>query len=145
MTFPLTSPRAPSTLPRELRGQVVVLDFWTYCCINCMHVLPDLAAIEAKYSGQAVTVVGVHSAKFDNEKDSGAIRQVRARVPVYAKLCRNGLLSGGVNHHAWLHSQHFGKHSHGSGMHGNCRGSLVAVLVNARLRCRTISGITWLC
>ena len=53
---------------RELRGKVVLLDFWTYCCINCMHVLPDLAALEQKYSGRPVAVVGVHSAKFDNEK-----------------------------------------------------------------------------
>ena len=53
---------------RELRGRVLVLDFWTYCCINCMHVLPDLAALERAYAGQPVTVVGVHSAKFDNEK-----------------------------------------------------------------------------
>lgn len=39
-----------------------------------MHVLPDLAAIEAKYEGSPVTVVGVHSAKFDNEQDTEAIR-----------------------------------------------------------------------
>ena len=45
-----------------------MLDFWTYCCINCMHVLPELAALERKYAGQPVCVVGVHSAKFDNEK-----------------------------------------------------------------------------
>lgn len=47
---------------------MLLLDFWTYCCINCMHILPDLAALEAKYASQPVTVVGVHSAKFDNEK-----------------------------------------------------------------------------
>lgn len=64
----------PLSLPRELRGRVVVLDFWTYCCINCLHVLPELAALERKYEGQPVTVVGVHSAKFDNEKDSDAVQ-----------------------------------------------------------------------
>ncbi|KAK9802067.1 hypothetical protein WJX73_010192 [Symbiochloris irregularis] len=64
----------PLKLGRELRGRVVLLDFWTYCCINCMHVLPDLAALEQKYRGRPVTVVGVHSAKFDNEKDDTAIR-----------------------------------------------------------------------
>ena len=47
---------------------MVLLDFWTYCCINCMHILPDLAALERKYAGRPVAVVGVHSAKFDNEK-----------------------------------------------------------------------------
>ena len=53
---------------RELKGKVLMLDFWTYCCINCMHVLPELAALERKYVDQPVCVVGVHSAKFDNEK-----------------------------------------------------------------------------
>lgn len=53
---------------RELAGKVLVYDFWTYCCINCMHVLPELASLEAKYAGKPVAVVGVHSAKFDNEK-----------------------------------------------------------------------------
>ena len=53
---------------RELKGRVVVLDFWTYCCINCMHVLPGLRRLEDRYKSQPVTVVGVHSAKFDNEK-----------------------------------------------------------------------------
>ena len=46
----------------------MIYDFWTFCCANCMHILPSLAALEAKYAGQAVAVVGVHSAKFDNEK-----------------------------------------------------------------------------
>ena len=46
----------------------MVLDFWTYCCINCIHVLPELAALEAKYASSPFAVVGVHSAKFDNEK-----------------------------------------------------------------------------
>jgi thiol-disulfide isomerase/thioredoxin len=69
----------PLTVGREqtgstLRGKVVVLDFWTYCCINCMHILPDLAFLERKYEGEAFAVVGVHSAKFDNERDSDAIR-----------------------------------------------------------------------
>lgn len=44
------------------------------CSINCMHVLPDLAFLERKYAASPVAVVGVHSAKFDNEKDLEAIR-----------------------------------------------------------------------
>src|SRR5919206_4870068 len=46
-----------------LRGKVVLLDFWTYGCVNCMHVIPDLKKLEEKYARQLV-VVGVHSAKF---------------------------------------------------------------------------------
>ncbi len=59
----------PLYIQEQLKGRIVVLDFWTYCCINCMHILPDLEYIEQKYSGQPVVVIGVHSAKFDNEGD----------------------------------------------------------------------------
>src|SRR5215203_1825683 len=48
----------------DLKGKVVVLDFWTFCCINCIHTLPDLAKLEKKYEKELV-VIGVHSAKFD--------------------------------------------------------------------------------
>ncbi|MGZ0167805.1 MAG: hypothetical protein ACKVII_28135, partial [Planctomycetales bacterium] len=58
---------------KDLRGKVVVIDFWTYCCINCIHVLPDLKYLEQKYPDELV-VIGCHSAKFDNEKDTEAIR-----------------------------------------------------------------------
>ncbi len=51
----------------EQRGKVVLLDFWTYCCVNCMHVLPDLRYLEDKYPDELV-VVGVHSPKFPNER-----------------------------------------------------------------------------
>lgn len=65
----------------ELRGKVVLLDFWTYCCINCMHILPDLKFLEEKYGNQLV-VIGVHSAKFDNEKDSQNIRNAMLRYEI---------------------------------------------------------------
>ncbi|KAH0623735.1 hypothetical protein JD844_006828 [Phrynosoma platyrhinos] len=57
------------SLYKDLCGKVVVLDFFTYCCINCIHVLPDLHELEQKYSvTDGLLVVGVHSAKFPNEK-----------------------------------------------------------------------------
>ncbi len=66
---------------RDLRGKIVVLDFWTYCCINCIHTLPDLAKIEKKYANQVV-VIGVHSAKFQNERDSDNIRKAILRYEI---------------------------------------------------------------
>ena len=66
---------------KDVRGKVVLLDFWTYCCINCMHVLPDLAYLEKKYPNELV-VIGVHSAKFDNEKDSANIRDAILRYEI---------------------------------------------------------------
>ena len=73
----------PLSFERELKGKIVVLDFFTYCCINCMHVLPDLANLERKYSARdGVVVVGVHSAKFHNEKVSDNIRNAVARYNI---------------------------------------------------------------
>ncbi|XP_017338651.1 NHL repeat-containing protein 2 isoform X1 [Ictalurus punctatus] len=61
----------PLSLERELSGKVVVLDFFTYCCINCMHILPDLHKLEQLHTVKdGLVVVGVHSAKFPNEKVS---------------------------------------------------------------------------
>ncbi|XP_020635571.3 NHL repeat-containing protein 2 isoform X1 [Pogona vitticeps] len=57
------------SLYKELCGKIVVLDFFTYCCINCIHLLPDLHELEEKHSiKDGLLVVGVHSAKFPNEK-----------------------------------------------------------------------------
>jgi thiol-disulfide isomerase/thioredoxin len=69
----------PPRLERELRGHVVLLDFWTYCCINCMHVLPVLQTIEQDYADRPVAVIGVHAAKFDAEREPGNLRAAIAR------------------------------------------------------------------
>ncbi len=68
---------APLTLA-DLRGKIVLLDFWTYGCINCIHMIPVLAQLEDKY-GDALVVIGVHSAKFDNEGYTDNIRQIVQR------------------------------------------------------------------
>lgn len=65
----------------QLRGRVVLLDFWTLCCINCIHVMPDLAKLEAKYPGVLV-VIGVHTPKFDNEKKSDSIKKAILRYEI---------------------------------------------------------------
>jgi DNA-binding beta-propeller fold protein YncE len=62
----------------DLRGKVVVLDFWTYGCINCQHVIPDLKRLEARYADELV-VIGVHAAKFEHEGDTENIRQIVLR------------------------------------------------------------------
>jgi thiol-disulfide isomerase/thioredoxin len=70
---------------RQLRGKFVLLDFWTYCCINCMHILPELKKLEHAYPNELV-VIGVHSAKFAGEQDSkniaDAIQRYEIRHPV---------------------------------------------------------------
>jgi thiol-disulfide isomerase/thioredoxin len=64
----------PMRLAQELRGRAVVLDFWTYCCGNCQSVLPALAALEQRFEGQPFVLVGVHSGKFEHERDPAAVR-----------------------------------------------------------------------
>src|SRR5262245_9724072 len=85
-----------------LKGKVILLDFWTYGCINCMHIIPDLKRLEAKYPNELV-VIGVHSAKFKNEKETENIRRIILRYelehPVYNDSEYNVWQSYGVR--AW--------------------------------------------
>ncbi|MGI8786377.1 MAG: thioredoxin-like domain-containing protein [Pyrinomonadaceae bacterium] len=64
-----------------LKGKVVLLDFWTYGCINCIHIIPEIKKLETKYSKNLV-VIGVHSAKFDNEKNTENIRKIILRYGI---------------------------------------------------------------
>jgi thiol-disulfide isomerase/thioredoxin len=66
----------------DLKGRVVLLDFWTYACINCMHVLPDLAKLERRY-GDRLVIVGVHSAKYTGERETDNIRSAVKRYGIH--------------------------------------------------------------
>ncbi|KAK5850887.1 hypothetical protein PBY51_001724 [Eleginops maclovinus] len=73
----------PLSLNKELAGKVVLLDFFTYCCINCMHILPDLHQLEKKHSAKdGLIIVGVHSAKFPNEKVLDNVRSAVLRYDI---------------------------------------------------------------
>ncbi len=65
----------------QLEGKLVLLDFWTYGCINCIHIIPDLHQLEEEF-GDSLVVIGVHSAKYDNEGVTDNIRQVVQRYGV---------------------------------------------------------------
>jgi thiol-disulfide isomerase/thioredoxin/sugar lactone lactonase YvrE len=66
---------------KDLEGKVVLLDFWTFCCINCIHILPILAILEEAFP-EEVVVIGIHSPKFEAEKDSENLRQAIARYGI---------------------------------------------------------------
>lgn len=66
---------------KDLRGKIVILDFWTYCCINCMHILPQLLKLEKKYPNELV-VIGVHSAKFPSEQQTSNVQKAILRYEV---------------------------------------------------------------
>jgi DNA-binding beta-propeller fold protein YncE len=65
----------------DLKGKIVILDFWTLCCINCIHILPDLDKLEKKYPNELV-VIGVHTPKFDSEKSNESIRKAILRYEI---------------------------------------------------------------
>ncbi len=78
----LNTSRPLSSWERDLKGQVVLLDFWTSCCINCMHVLPDLARLEKEFQEEPFQVIGVHSAKFEAENQARNVRQAIRRYGI---------------------------------------------------------------
>ncbi len=73
-------------LMKDLRGKVVLVDFWTYTCINCLRTLPYLKRWHAKYSKNGLVIVGVHSPEFDFERDpkkvEGAVKRLGLKYPV---------------------------------------------------------------
>ncbi|HTZ44625.1 MAG TPA: thioredoxin-like domain-containing protein [Jatrophihabitans sp.] len=72
--------RAPLSL-KELRGKIVLLDFWTFCCANCLHVIDELRELEHAHPDELV-IVGVHSPKFEHEKSDRAVRAAAERYGV---------------------------------------------------------------
>ncbi|MEE9258837.1 MAG: thioredoxin-like domain-containing protein [Nitrospinaceae bacterium] len=78
--LPWFNVKAPLDLP-QLKGKLVVLDFWTFCCINCIHLIPTLKRLEERYSKNLV-VIGVHSPKFNSEKLTENLKQAIDRYEI---------------------------------------------------------------
>ena len=71
----------PLSLP-ELRGKVVLVDFWTYSCINCLRTLPYLKAWDSRYRSKGLVILGVHTPEFAFERDLGNVRAAVKRLGV---------------------------------------------------------------
>lgn len=67
---------------RDLKGNVVILDFWTYCCINCIHMIPILSHFEKEFENDPVVFIGIHSAKFTNEEIPSNVTEAILRYDV---------------------------------------------------------------
>ncbi len=87
---------------KALRGKAVLLDFWTFCCINCMHVIPELKQLEADFPNELV-VVGIHSAKFASEREAENVRQSILRYEIKHPVVNDPTLSlwSSYGIHAW--------------------------------------------
>lgn len=90
MPDPVAAPsqwlNSPPLSSDALRGKVVLVEFWTYSCINCLRVLPHVKAWADKYRSQGLVVIGVHTPEFSYEKDKGnverAIKDLGITYPV---------------------------------------------------------------
>ena len=72
----------PLDFENELKGHVVLLDFFTYCCINCYHLQDDLRYLQDKYGNRPFVVIGVHSAKFETEGSRESVRNAIHRYGI---------------------------------------------------------------
>jgi cytochrome c biogenesis protein CcdA/thiol-disulfide isomerase/thioredoxin len=77
---------SPPLSLKDLRGKVVVIDFWTYTCINCLRTLPELKAWHERYADQGLVIIGVHTPEFEFEKDPAnvakALQDLGLKYPV---------------------------------------------------------------
>ncbi len=86
-----------------LRGKVVMVDFWTFSCYNCLNALPHVKALEAKYRDRGFVVVGVHTPEFPHEKVEANVRaQVKSLGVVYPVVMDNGYkIWNSFENHYW--------------------------------------------
>jgi cytochrome c biogenesis protein CcdA/thiol-disulfide isomerase/thioredoxin len=93
---------APLTLS-QLRGKVVLIDFWTYSCINCIRTLPYLLMWDKKYRDQGLVIIGVHTPEFEFEKNPENVRQAVIRFNIhYAVALDNQYMTwNNYNNHYW--------------------------------------------
>jgi thiol-disulfide isomerase/thioredoxin len=73
---------SPPLTPDELKGKVVLVDFWTYSCINCLRSIPYVRAWADKYKDQGLVVIGVHAPEFAFEKNIGNVKQAVAKLRI---------------------------------------------------------------
>jgi len=78
----LTWFNSPPLRKEDFQGKLLVVDFWTYCCINCLHTLPHLKKLEKKYHNKPVVFLGIHSPKFANEKNDENLKKAILRYEV---------------------------------------------------------------
>jgi thiol-disulfide isomerase/thioredoxin len=113
---------SPPLSPEELRGKVVLVDFWTYSCINCLRALPYVKTWYAKYKDHGLVVIGVHAPEFAFEKDPANVKRAVSELDVAypVALDNNYAIWQGFNNQYWpahyfidaagqIRSHHFGE------------------------------------
>jgi cytochrome c biogenesis protein CcdA/thiol-disulfide isomerase/thioredoxin len=92
----------PLTL-QELRGKVVLVDFWTYSCVNCVRTLPYMVDWNAKYADEGLVILGIHTPEFAFEQDSGNVRQAVERFGILYPVAQDNDYTTwqAFNNHYW--------------------------------------------
>ncbi|MGA2563562.1 MAG: cytochrome c biogenesis protein DipZ [Steroidobacteraceae bacterium] len=117
---------SPALTPESLRGKVVVVDFWTYSCINCLRALPYVEAWYDRYKDHGLVVIGVHTPEFAFEKDLGNVRRAVSdlKITYPVALDSNYAIWQAFNNEYWpahyfidamgrIRGHHFGEGSYG--------------------------------
>ena len=104
---------------RQLRGKVVVIDFWTYSCINCLRSMPYLESWYERYKDSGLVVIGVHTPEFDFEKDPTRIEKALRRYGIHFPVAvdsRHAIWDSMNNHywpaHYFIDAKGFVRHQH---------------------------------
>jgi len=92
----------PLTL-QDLRGKVVIVDFWTYSCINCVRTLPYMTDWYAKYHADGLEIIGVHTPEFEFEKDAGNVQAAVQRFDIQYPVAQDNDYGTwrAFNNHYW--------------------------------------------
>ncbi len=87
----------------DLRGKVVLVEFWTFDCINCRHTIPQLETWYQKYHDQGLVIIGVHSPEFSYEHDVANVKQAiqELKIPYAVALDNNFKMWNAFNVWAW--------------------------------------------
>jgi thiol-disulfide isomerase/thioredoxin len=95
----------PSKLAQDIKGKVVVYDFWTFNCINCIHTLPHVVDLYSKYLGKDVLVIGIHSPETFVEKDPSNVREAVKKYNIqYPVVIDNDFQTwNAFGNHYWPH------------------------------------------
>lgn len=80
-----------------LQGKVVLVDFWTYSCINCIHTLPYVVSWDKKYRDKGLVVVGIHSPEFDFEKNRDNVKAALTRYGISHPVALDNRLATWTN------------------------------------------------
>lgn len=122
--------------PADLRGKVVLVDMWTFECINCQHILPSVRSWYQKYSSQGLVVIGNHYPEFQYEADLGNLKQAikDQDIPFIVVQDNQGVNWRAFNTHAWpslylIDKQGHVRYTHiGEGAYAETEGAIQTLL-----------------